>query len=178
MRMCAPLKHGEEKEGESESEFCRISILIPTRWYLIQFQSAAAVSNATTDDALGVSSPSHAAASCQGEDCRGTQLTNDSPSLSLSLSLPLSLYLSLCVCVCVCCAVDVEVDWPEEKARQEKLLIYLKFQTLGPFLFTQKTLSMEVWRYWATGSTIEQFNTLRVCENYLIWKIGVMSCGV
>jgi hypothetical protein len=37
-----------------------------------------------------------------------------------------------------------EVGWPEDVPGQRRLLALLKYQTLGPFLFSQKTLSVEV----------------------------------
>jgi hypothetical protein len=39
--------------------------------------------------------------------------------------------------------VHVEVEWPRDKADQTRLLTVLKYQTLGPFLFDQRTLSTE-----------------------------------
>ena len=44
----------------------------------------------------------------------------------------------------VVCLVSAEVEWPRDKADQDRLLTLLKYQTLGPFLFSQKTLSLEV----------------------------------
>jgi hypothetical protein len=37
-----------------------------------------------------------------------------------------------------------ELDWPEDKKAQERLLSAIKLKTLAPFLFGQKTLSLEV----------------------------------
>ena len=37
-----------------------------------------------------------------------------------------------------------ELDWPEDKKAQERLLSAIKLRTLAPFLFGQKALSLEV----------------------------------
>lgn len=39
---------------------------------------------------------------------------------------------------------EAEVEWPEDEEAQQKLLTAIKFRTLAPFLFGQKTLSLEV----------------------------------